>query len=186
VFERFTQPARAVVVLAQEHAHMLGAEEVGPEHMLIGVCETEGQGATLLAAHGITADEVRAAARTAGAASRLPDAEALAGLGIDLDEIRRHVEETFGPGALESTRAAGRRARRRAWGNLRFTRDAKKTLELALREAVRRGDGYVGTEHLVLGFLHPQSGVAGDLLRTRGLTLDAVRAELEGPGRAAG
>jgi ATP-dependent Clp protease ATP-binding subunit ClpA len=184
VFERFTQPARAVVVLAQEHARMLGAEEVGSEHMLIGVCETRGPGATLLAAHGITADEVRAAA--ASAASRLPDAEALAGLGIDLDEIRRHVEETFGPGALESTRAAGRRARRRAWGHLRFTRDAKKTLELALREAVRRGDCYVGTEHLLLGFLHPQTGAAGDLLRTRGLTLDAIRAELEGPGRAAG
>jgi hypothetical protein len=186
VFERFTQPARAVVVLAQEHARMLGAEEVGSVHMLIGVCETEGPGATLLAAHGITGDQIRESARTADTASRLPDAEALAGLGIDLEEIRRRVEETFGPGALEGTRAAGRRARRRAWGHLRFTTDAKKTLELALREAVRRGDGYVGTEHLLLGFLHPQSGMAGDLLRARGLTLDAVRAELEGPGRAAG
>src|ERR1700760_1573411 len=165
---------------------MLGAEEVGSIHMLIGVCETEGAAATLLASHGITGDQVREAARTAGAASRLPDAEALAGLGIDLEEIRRRVEETFGPGALEGTRAAGRRARRRAWGHLRFTTDAKKTLELALREAVRRGDGYVGTEHLLLGFLLPRSGAAGDLLPARGLPLDAVRAELEGPGRAAG
>jgi ATP-dependent Clp protease ATP-binding subunit ClpA len=186
VFERFTQPARAVVVLAQEHARMLGAEQVGSVHMLIGVCETEGPGATLLAAHGITADQIRDAARTATAASRLPDAEALAGLGIDLEEIRRRVEESFGLGALEGTRAAGRRARRRAWGQLRFVPEAKKTLELALREAVRRGDGYIGTEHLVLGFLHPQTGTAGELLRARGLTLDGVRAELEEPGRAAG
>jgi hypothetical protein len=186
VFERFTQPARAVVVLAQEHARMLGAEEVGSVHMLIGVCEIEGPGATLLAAHGITGDQIREAARTTGAASRLPDAQALAGLGIDLEEIRRRVEETFGPGALEGTRAAAGRARRRAGGHLRFTTDAKKTLELAVREAVRRGDGYIGTEHLLLGFLHPQTGAAGDLLRARGLTLDGVRAELEEPGRAAG
>ena len=186
MFERFTQPARAVVVLAQEHASMLGAEEVGSVHMLIGVCETEGAGARLLAAHGITGDEIRDAARTAGAASRLPDAEGLAGLGIDLDEIRRRVEETFGPGALEGTRAAGGRAHRRAWGHLRFTADAKKTLGLAVREAVRRGDGFIGAEHILLGFLHPQSGTAGDLLRARGLTLDGVRSGLEEPGRAAG
>jgi ATP-dependent Clp protease ATP-binding subunit ClpA len=186
VFERFTQPARAVVVLAQEHARMLGAEEVGSVHLLIGLCETGGPGATLLAAHGVTGEDVRDAARTAATASRLPDAEALAGLGIDLDEIRRRVEETFGPGALEGTRAAGRRARRRAWGHLRFTRDAKKTLELAVREALRRGEGHIGTEHLLLGALHPQTGAAGEYLRGRGLTLDGVRAELEGPGLAAG
>jgi ATP-dependent Clp protease ATP-binding subunit ClpA len=186
MFERFTQPARRVVVMAQEHARMLGAEEVDSVHLLIGVCETEGPAATLLLSHGITGDQVRDAVRTATAASRLPDAEALAGLGIDLEEIRRRVEETFGPGAPEGTRAAGRRARRRAWGHLRFTTDAKKTLELALREALRRGDGYIGTEHLLLGLLHPQAGAAGDLLRARGLTLDGVREELEDPGRAAG
>jgi len=186
VFERFTRPSRAAVVLAQEHARMLDADEVGSVHLLIGVCTTGGLGATLLAGHGITGDQVREAARTAGAAARLPDAEALAGLGIDLEEIRRRVEHTFGPGALEGTRAAGRRARRRAWGHLRFTRDAKKTLELAVREAVLRGDGSIGTEHLVLAFLHPRTGAAGELLRARGLTLESVRAELEGPGRAAG
>ena len=182
MFERFTQPARAVVVLAQEHARALGATEIGSAHLLIGVCETEGAAGGLLAAHEIAADDVRAAVRAVDAASRLPDAEALAGLGIDLDEIRRRVEETFGPGALEGTRAAGRRRRR---GHLRFTAEAKTTLQLALREAVRRGDGYIGTEHVLLGLLHPQSGTAGEFLRARGLTLETARAELEDPGRAA-
>jgi len=37
------------------------------------------------------------------------DAEALATIGIDLDEVRRRVEEAFGPGALERTQAARRR-----------------------------------------------------------------------------
>ena len=186
MFERFTRPARAVVVLAQERARSLDATEIGSAHVLIGVCETGGPGAGLLAAHGIRADDVRAALRTADAASRLPDAEALAGLRIDLDEIRRRVEETFGPGALEGTRAAGGRTRRRARRHLRFAPEAKRTLELALREAVRRGDGYIGTEHLLLGLLHPESGTAGEYLRGRGLTLEGVRAELDDPGRAAG
>jgi hypothetical protein len=37
------------------------------------------------------------------------DAEALAAIGIDLDEVRRRVEESFGPEALDRTRAARRR-----------------------------------------------------------------------------
>jgi hypothetical protein len=37
------------------------------------------------------------------------DPRALAAIGIDLDEVRRSVEESFGPGALERTRAAYRR-----------------------------------------------------------------------------
>jgi hypothetical protein len=43
-----------------------------------------------------------------GRAERVLDAEALATIGIDLDEVRRRVEEAFGPGALERTRAGGR------------------------------------------------------------------------------
>ena len=37
------------------------------------------------------------------------DADALAAIGIDLDEVRRRVEESFGRGALDRTRAARRR-----------------------------------------------------------------------------
>jgi len=40
---------------------------------------------------------------------RVLDADALASIGIDLDEVRRRVEEAFGPGALERTQA-GRRS----------------------------------------------------------------------------
>jgi hypothetical protein len=39
---------------------------------------------------------------------RILDADALASIGIDLDEVRRRVEELFGPGALERTRAGAR------------------------------------------------------------------------------
>ena len=42
-----------------------------------------------------------------------PDPEALATIGIDLDEVRRRIEEAFGPGALERTRAGRRWIERR-------------------------------------------------------------------------
>ena len=64
------------------------------------------------------------------------DAEALATLGIDLDEVRRQVEDAFGPGALERTRAASGRGAPFG-GHIPFERAAKKALELALREALR-------------------------------------------------
>jgi len=84
------------------------------------------------------------------------------------------TEETFGPGALDRTRAA-----RGRWhgGHIPFERDAKKALELALREAVRLGHGFIGTEHLLLGLLH--EGRVRDVLVARGVGLDGTRALVE-------
>jgi ATP-dependent Clp protease ATP-binding subunit ClpA len=76
------------------------------------------------------------------------DAEALASIGIDLDEIRRKVEESFGPGALEQAPAAPRGA-----GRTTMTREAKQSVELAAREARALRHSYIGTEHLLLGLL---------------------------------
>ncbi|MEJ2887633.1 Clp protease N-terminal domain-containing protein [Actinomycetospora sp. OC33-EN06] len=108
----------------------------------------------------------------------LPDRDALASVGIDLDEVRDRIEEAFGPGALESTRAAGR-DRRRLWGHIPFERGAKKVLELALREAIRRGDRSIGSEHILLGLLHEETGRSSGLLHARGLTLRGIRAALD-------
>ena len=96
------------------------------------------------------------------------DAEALATLGIDLDEVRRQVEEAFGPGALERTR---RPARRRRWlrrATSRSRKDAKKVLELALREAMRLKHNYIGSEHILLGMLHARRAPHDDPRRARG------------------
>ena len=62
-------------------------------------------------------------------------------------------------------------------GHIPFERDAKKALELALREAVRLGHGFIGTEHLLLGLLH--DGRARDVLVARGVGLDGTRALVE-------
>ena len=42
MLERFTRSARVAVVLAQEEARDLGAREIGPEHLLVGVLQSAG------------------------------------------------------------------------------------------------------------------------------------------------
>ena len=69
MFERFTERARQVVVLAQDEARALGHGYIGTEHLLLGLLrEEEGLGARVLQSLGVTVDEVRArVARIVGA-----------------------------------------------------------------------------------------------------------------------
>src|SRR6266700_1166085 len=76
------------------------------------------------------------------------DAEALASIGIDLDEIRRRVEESFGPGALDQAPGPVQ-----ATGRITMTREAKQSIEFAVQEARALHHGYIGTEHLLLGLI---------------------------------
>ena len=171
MFERFTKRARTVVVHAQEIARERRSATIGPEHLLLGLFAVpDGLAATILRRLQVERADVEA---DLGRGAPF-DAEGLATLGIDLDEVRRQAEETFGPGALDRTRAA-----RGCWhgGHIPFERDAKKALELALREAVRLGHGFIGTEHLLLGLLH--DGRARDVLVARGVGLDGTRALVE-------
>jgi ATP-dependent Clp protease ATP-binding subunit ClpC len=57
-----------------------------------------------------------------------------------------------------------------AWHN-----DARRTLVYADQEARRIGDGFIGDEHLLLGLLRLESGIAHDVLAALGLTLDRAR-----------
>lgn len=178
MFERFTRDARAVVVHAQEIARERHDALIGPEHLLLGLYAVPGGPAVaVLATAGIAQADVEADLARPPAA----DAEALATLGIDLDEVRSRVEEAFGPGALDRTRAARGRF---ATGHIPFDGGAKKALELALREAVRMRSGEIGTQHVLLGLLH--DGRARDLLAARGLDLQAARTLVDQVGRRAG
>jgi ATP-dependent Clp protease ATP-binding subunit ClpA len=156
MFERFTRSARVAVVLAQEEARELDADEIKPEHLLVGVLQSAGHGlAALLSGHGLTADAVRArlvAEESPGDESFDDDAEALRSIGIDLRAVRDSVARTFGADAFDNAlRKSGRRRRRR--GHIPFTRASKKVLELALREALAHKDNYIGCEHIILGIL---------------------------------
>jgi ATP-dependent Clp protease ATP-binding subunit ClpA len=165
MFERFTDAARAVVVRAQEEATALGHDRIGTEHLLLGVAAGEGG---ILASLGVDHAALRSA--VAGLPRDGLDAAALATIGIDLDAVRRSVEESFGRGAL-----TGRRRGRRG-GRLPFSPRAKRALELALREALVLADKHIGPEHVLLGLASDSGSGAATALRRCGTTPDAVRA----------
>ena len=178
MFERFTTDARAAVAAAQDEAGALRHGWIGTEHLLLGVLVTEGDGARLLAGLGVSANAVRDdVVRIIGPGNEDIDAAALATLGIDLDAVRERVERAFGPGALSNRAPCGRGP---LGGHMPFTARAKKTLELALREAVALGAHEIRGEHLVLGLLREGDGVAAQILRARRVAYDAVRARVEG------
>lgn len=59
-----------------------------------------------------------------------------------------------------------------------FTAKSKKALELTLREALRLGHNYVGTEHLLLGLIAEGSGLAAEILREHDLSTERVQPEI--------
>jgi ATP-dependent Clp protease ATP-binding subunit ClpA len=170
MFERFTKDAREAVVRAQEEARATCAGHIGTEHLLLAVATGTGHAASALAQHGATVERLR---------DELPgerlDGEALATLGIDLDEIRRRVEASFGPGALD-------RGRPSRGGHMPLTPESKKALELALREAVRLGDRHIGEEHLLLGLLRDDGTAAAGMLRRAGADTARLREALSPAG----
>ena len=60
----------------------------------------------------------------------------------------------------------------------RFTRKAQRVLNLSLQHASDLGHTYIGSEHLLLGLLGEDTGVAAHYLQERGVTLQATRDEV--------
>jgi hypothetical protein len=83
---------------------------------------------------------------------------------ISLEQAREAVQATLGPAMTELDPGVP----------LPFTRYAGKAMELSLREALRLGHNYIGTEHMLLGLLAEQDGRGGQALRELGLTTDGV------------
>ena len=94
-------------------------------------------------------------------------ANVLRNLEVDLKKVRIEVEKHVqsGPDTV-------------AMGKLPYTPKAKKVIELAFEEARSLGHNYVGTEHLLLGLLREQEGVAARVLMNLGVKLDDVREEV--------
>jgi ATP-dependent Clp protease ATP-binding subunit ClpA len=175
VFERFHRDARRVVEHARHEAALAGQGQIGCEHLLLGLLAEPGLAAGALTAAGLNLPALR---------DRLPrpsqeqpeplDAEALASVGIDLDQVRRAAEARFGPGALG--RAGPAQTRRQ--GRMRFTTDAKKALELAVRAAVGRRDREISGGHLLIGIIDQGHNGALDLLAGTGADAGTLRAEV--------
>lgn len=160
MFERFTDKARNVVILAKTKATERGDDQILPVHMLYGLASTDGVAARVLTGLGVDAAAVeRELGRNAPAAYPLDsdqasgDAEALAAIGIDLDEIKRKIEEGFGPRALERIPLARKGPLNWTGGRLPLSDQAKLSLALSVKEARALHHNYLGTEHLLLGLL---------------------------------
>jgi len=146
LFERFTERARQVVVLAQDEARALKHNYIGTEHILLGLLREE-----------------------EGLAARV-----LESLDITVERVRAQVVRIVGSGEEVTS------------GQIPFTPRAKKVLELALREALSLGHNYIGTEHILLGLVRENEGVAARILLDFDADSEKIRNEvirmLSGPG----
>src|SRR5688500_10609112 len=146
MFERFTERARQVVVLAQEEARILKHNYIGTEHIVLGLLREE-----------------------EGLAARV-----LESLDITVERVRAQVVRIVGSGEEVTS------------GQIPFTPRAKKVLELALREALSLGHNYIGTEHILLGLVRENEGVAARILLDFDADSEKIRNEvirmLSGPG----
>jgi ATP-dependent Clp protease ATP-binding subunit ClpC len=136
--DRFTERVRKVMYLAREEAGRLHHDYIGTEHLLLGIIrEGEGIAATVLN-----------------------------NLGLDLDTIRRSIEDMVPTSGGTLT-----------IGEIPFTPRAKRVLELSVEEARLFGHNYVGTEHLLLGLIREGEGVAARVLVDLGADRKRVREE---------
>jgi len=95
-------------------------------------------------------------------------ASVLSNLEVNLKGIRHEVEKMVPSGSNMATLGQ----------KLPYTPRAKKVLELSFEEARNLGHNYIGTEHLLLGLLRENDGVAAQVLLNLGLKLEDVRDEV--------
>ncbi|MDP8233628.1 MAG: ATP-dependent Clp protease ATP-binding subunit [Candidatus Saelkia tenebricola] len=136
MFNRFTERARKVIILAKEEAKRFNHDYIGTEHILLGLIR-EGEGVAAIV---------------------------LKSIELDLNQIRLEVEKIVQPGAKTVVS-----------GDIPFTPQAKKAIELAMDEANSLGHNYIGTEHLLLGLIREGEGVAAQVLFNLGLDVNKVR-----------
>lgn len=139
MFNRFTERARKVLVLAKEEARRFNHDYIGTEHILLGLIR-EGEGVACAV---------------------------LQNLGMDLGRLRAEIEKLMSAGSMSSV-----------LGDIPFTPRAKKALELATEEARGLGHNYIGTEHILLGLLREEEGIASQVLFSLGIDLQKARIEI--------
>ncbi|CAA9341587.1 MAG: ClpB protein [uncultured Gemmatimonadetes bacterium] len=93
-------------------------------------------------------------------------AAVLNNLAVDLEQVQEKVEESVRRGKATI-----------ALGELPYTSRAKKVLEFAMAEARELNHSYVGTEHLLLGLLREEKGIAAEVLGQLGVGLEDARRE---------
>jgi ATP-dependent Clp protease ATP-binding subunit ClpC len=145
----FSDDLRRVLSEAREEALRLQHEHVGTEHLLIALLrERDGEGG--------------GEAGTPG-----PSIVALDTMGVDRKKLLRVLGETVLRGRATTPS-----------DQISYTSRAKAVLELAMAEARVLKHGAVSTEHLLLGLVREERGIAAQMLLDYGVTPDRLRAEL--------
>jgi len=138
MFERFTERARRVIILARGEAEKYQHEYLGTEHLLLGIVrEGGGVGISVLQAMEFSLKQLEAEV-----VARMPPTENVLTL-----------------------------------GEIPFSPQAKKVLEFSVEEARLLGQNYIGTEHLLLGLMKEDTGIAAQVLKSFGLSLSMLRKE---------
>ncbi|HEX9935093.1 MAG TPA: ATP-dependent Clp protease ATP-binding subunit, partial [bacterium] len=136
----FSQRVQMVIQLSRDEALRLGHDYIGTEHLLLGIIR-EGGGVAV---------------------------EILQNLDIDLDELKRAIEDTI--------RSTGGTI---TVGNIPFTKRAERVLRVAAAEAERFKSNVIGTEHLLLVLLRDSEAVAAQVLQSFDISYETVLEELE-------
>jgi ATP-dependent Clp protease ATP-binding subunit ClpA len=172
--------AERFLAAGAHQSRAFGHDYVGTEHVLLALVEDSNTpAARALARLGFTGNIVRRdIQRIIGTCidprRRTIDPDALAILGIDLDEVIRRIEQNFGPGAFETARSG-------ALGGVGgaswcVAPRLKKALNLAATEA---GHGPVRPEHVLVSLAAVKDCIAARILGEHGVTLETVREALK-------
>lgn len=135
----FTPRAQQVLALARKEAANFNHNYVGTEHLLLGLIKL-GQGVAV---------------------------NVLQRMGLDLDTVRKAVEQQVGSG-IETQMSV----------NIPFTPRVKKVLALSSKEARALNHSYIGTEHILLGLLREGEGVAARVLKALDIDIARCRNEI--------
>ena len=162
--DKFTRPAKQVLVLAEEEARRLNHSYIGTEHLLLALVQGgQGIAAAVLEGQGVKLDNLREAIGALADEGEPEQPEGGREEGRDVSDRPWGRGETF-------------RAERGRFG--KFTARAKKVLVLAEEEARDLNHRHIGTEHLLLGLVREGKGLGGEILGLSGVELDKVRSAI--------
>jgi ATP-dependent Clp protease ATP-binding subunit ClpA/predicted dehydrogenase len=157
-----------VLAVAGQEARKLGHAYVGTEHLLLALL-SEGDGVVQAVLKNLGVDVAKSRSRLL---------QVLGGMTGNLGETKSEKTGFLGKWISKATSGIVRTAQQEEAIN-NFTPRAQQVLALARKEADRLHHHFVGTEHLLLGILKLDQGVAVNVLRKMGLELETVRMEVE-------
>jgi len=136
ILEMLSASAQEALNLSANEAVRLDFNYIGTEHLILGL-------------------------------SREPNgSKILMNLGVNLDDLRKEVEDLIG------------RGRGAAEKEIPLSPRSKRSLELALEESRSAGEKFIGSEHLLLGLIKEGEGIAAQVLKRRGVDLDRAKHEI--------